>query len=64
MIKSVLMVFVALLPVALTANDGIKVGDTAPDFEVQGLDKASVKLSEGFGDDRGATVLLFSRANW
>ena len=50
-----------------TANaqtEVLKVGDKAPDFEVETLDGTKFKLSDRFGDDGKPTVLLFSRANW
>ena len=48
----------------LTAQETLKVGDKAPDFEVASFDDATIKLSERFGDSGKPTILLFSRANW
>ena len=42
----------------------LKVGDKAPDFEVDTLTGEKFKLSDRYGDDGKPTVLLFSRANW
>ena len=42
----------------------LKVGDKAPDFEVETLSGEMFKLSDRYGDDAKPTVLLFSRANW
>lgn len=42
----------------------VKVGDKAPDFELEGLDGKTVKLSSRFGENGKPVVLLFSRANW
>lgn len=46
------------------AQDELKVGDKAPDFEVASFDDTTVKLSDRFGDQGKPTILLFSRANW
>lgn len=46
------------------AQDLLKVGDKAPDFDLQGLGKKRVKLSERFGPKGHPVVLLFSRASW
>ncbi len=63
--KVVVFAIVQLLTVStLLATDGLSVGDKAPDFELESLDSATVKLSERFGPNKGPTVLLFSRANW
>ena len=45
------------------AGGELKVGDKAPDFEIETLD-GKFKLSERFGDEGKPTILLFSRANW
>ena len=42
----------------------LKVGDKAPDFEADTFDDKTIKLSDRFGDDGHAVVLLFSRASW
>ncbi len=42
----------------------LKVGDKAPDFEVETLAGTKFKLSNQFGKDGKSTILLFSRANW
>lgn len=42
----------------------LKVGDKAPDFEVDTLDGKKFKLSDRYGKDGKPTILLFSRANW
>ena len=50
-----------------TANaqtEVLKVGDKAPDFEVETLAGTKFKLSDRFGEGSKPTVLLFSRANW
>lgn len=44
--------------------ESLKVGDKAPDFEVDTFDDETVKLSDRFGEDGHAAILLFSRANW
>lgn len=41
----------------------LAVGDIAPDFELEALGGASVKLSEFVGNS-GPTILLFDRAHW
>ena len=45
-------------------TNGLKVGDKAPDFEVETFDEKTVTLSERFGKDGKPVILLFSRANW
>ena len=45
-------------------GNALKVGDKAPDFELEALDTKTIKLSDHFGEDGMSTVLLFSRANW
>ena len=50
-----------------TANaqsEVLKVGDKAPDLEVETLAGATFKLSDHFGEDSKPVVLVFSRANW
>ncbi|GEM_PF-1948137 len=42
----------------------LKVGDQAPDFDIESLDGKRIKLSERFGKDGRPVILLFSRANW
>ena len=42
----------------------LKVGDKAPDFNLDTFDDKKVKLSERFGKKGHPVVLLFSRANW
>jgi len=45
-------------------SEVLKVGDKAPDFEVETLAGTKFKLSDRFGEDGKPTLLLFSRANW
>lgn len=46
------------------AKEGpLVVGDSAADFDLQGID-GKIKLSERFGDDGKPVVVVFSRANW
>ena len=52
-----------LSPVA-AQQANLKVGDKAPDFEVDTLSGEKFKLSDRYGADGKPTVLLFSRANW
>ncbi len=47
-----------------SAQSTLKVGDKAPDFEIETLDGTKFKLSDRFGEDGKPTILLFSRANW
>ncbi len=42
----------------------LKVGDKAPDFNLETFDDKKVKLSDRFGKNGHPVVLLFSRANW
>ena len=49
---------------SLIAQDELKVGDKAPDFEVATFDESTITLSDRFGDSGNPTILLFSRANW
>ena len=42
----------------------LKVGDKAPDFELDTFDDKKVKLSDRFGEKPKSVVLLFSRAHW
>ena len=42
----------------------VKVGEKAPDFELESLGNTTVKLSERFGEKGKPVVLLFSRAHW
>lgn len=42
----------------------VAVGDKAPDFSLQSMDKDPVILSKRFGKKGKPVVLLFSRANW
>ena len=39
------------------------VGDTATDFDLQGID-GKIKLSDRFADNGKPVVVVFSRANW
>ena len=48
----------------LVAQEELKVGDKAPDFEVETLGDSTVKLSDRFGKSGNPTILVFSRANW
>jgi len=59
-----LCLFGLFLATANAQSEALKVGDKAPDFEVETLDGTKFKLSDRFGDDGKPTVLLFSRANW
>ena len=52
-----------LSPVA-AQQTSLKVGDKAPDFEVETLAGGKFKLSDRFGADGKPTVILFSRAHW
>lgn len=62
------MVVVAILfglaSIAQAQQETLKVGDAAPDFEIQTLESDKMKLSDHFGDDGKPVILLFSRANW
>ena len=49
---------------SLIAQEELKVGDKAPDFEVETFNDSTVKLSDRFGKAGNPTILLFSRANW
>ena len=40
------------------------IGDQAPDFVADTFDDGTIRLSERFGDNGHAVVLLFSRASW
>lgn len=42
----------------------VAVGDSAPDFELQGLSEKPVRLADRFGEKGRPVILLFSRANW
>ena len=42
----------------------LKVGDRAPDFEVQTLGGGKFKLSDRYTADGKPTVILFNRAHW
>jgi hypothetical protein len=53
-----------LLVSTATAQDVLKVGDKAPDFEVKTFGDVKVKLSDRFGENGKPTILLFSRASW
>lgn len=58
-----------LLALGLFSNhcvgqEALKVGDKAPDFELEGLGDEKIKLSERFGEKGRPVILLFSRANW
>lgn len=70
MMKQILMPITALCLLGLFLSPlsaqqaSLKVGDRAPDFEVDTLAGEKFKLSDRFGEDGGATILLFSRANW
>ena len=59
-----LCLFGFFLATANAQTEVLKVGDKAPDFEVETVDGTKFKLSDRFGDDGKPTVLLFSRANW
>ena len=48
----------------MAKQETLKVGDKAPDFEVETLAGTKFKLSNQFGKDGKPTILLFSRANW
>ena len=52
-----------LSPVA-AQQANLKVGDQAPDFEVETLSGGKFKLSDRYGDDGKPTIILFSRAHW
>lgn len=58
-----LIVFALSGPVSL-AQEPLKVGDRAPDFEAETFDGQTVKLSDRFGESGHPTILLFSRASW
>ncbi|MEQ9409010.1 MAG: hypothetical protein RIK87_14835 [Fuerstiella sp.] len=42
----------------------IKVGQSAPDFTVTGIDGQPLRLSEQLKSGQKHVVLMFSRANW
>ena len=42
----------------------LKVGDTAPDFEIEAMGGEPLTLSSFFGQADRPTVLLFNRAHW
>lgn len=51
-------------PAAVTTDDGpLKVGDSAPDFEIEALGGEQIRLADFLGQDR-PTILLFDRAHW
>ena len=52
-----------LSPVA-AQQTSLKVGDKAPDFEVETLGGGKFKLSDQYGADAKPTILLFNRAHW
>lgn len=49
---------------SLIAQEELKVGDKAPDFEAATFGDETIKLSDRFGESGNPTILLFSRANW
>ena len=59
-----LCLFGLLLAPAAAQDASLKVGDKAPDFEVDTLSGEKFKLSDQYGADKKPTILLFSRANW
>ena len=61
--KLLLAMFIAGFASVAFAQDTLKVGDKAPDFEVGSFDDSTVKLSDRFAKGT-PTILLFSRANW
>ena len=59
-----LCLFGLFLASANAQTEVLKVGDKAPDFEVETLAGTKFKLSDRFGEDSKPTLLLFTRANW
>jgi peroxiredoxin len=64
MTKLLMAMFIAGFASVAIAQDDLKVGDKAPDFEVESFNDVTVKLSDRFGEKGKPTILLFSRANW
>ncbi len=58
-----LCLFGLLVTTANAQQKVLKVGDKAPDFEIDTLAGGKFKLSDRYATGR-PTVLLFSRANW
>ena len=69
-VLQVTMLFACTAAICATAGEDVrgaarlKVGDQAPDFEIDVLGGKTIKLSDHVGREKDVTVLVFNRAHW